>query len=103
MLTSTAIARCRMIVVDTRVDWAALGYDDQTLDELVEFLLRIIQSMVIAPLERPRSRDELRGYLRRWLGPALYPGPVPATAAHTSPSHAGVPGRDTAPALLDQD
>ncbi|MCK9896040.1 MULTISPECIES: TetR/AcrR family transcriptional regulator [unclassified Frankia] len=71
MLTSTSIARCRMILVDTRVDWAALGYEDREFDELVELLLRIIQSMVIAPPEQPRSGDELRGILRRWIGPAL--------------------------------
>jgi AcrR family transcriptional regulator len=74
MLTFTAIARCRMILLDTRVDWGALGYDDRALDELVEFLLRIIQSMIVAPLERPRSGAELREYLRRWIGPALVPG-----------------------------
>src|ERR1700757_1323796 len=41
MLTSTEIARCRAILQRTQIDWAALGYDDQTIDELVEFLLRI--------------------------------------------------------------
>jgi AcrR family transcriptional regulator len=71
MLTATTIARGRMMLCDGRVDWAALGYDDQALDELVEFLLRIIQSMIIAPPERPRSGAELRAYLRRWIGPAL--------------------------------
>lgn len=73
MLTSTAIARCRIILLDTRVDWGALGYDNRALDELVEFLLRIIQSMIVAPLERPRSGAELRRYIRRWVGPALIP------------------------------
>ena len=42
-----------------------------TVDELVEFLLRIIQSMVVAPPEAPRSGAELRAYLRRWVGPAI--------------------------------
>ncbi len=73
MLTPTAITRCRKILLGTRVDWAALGYDDRALDELVEFLLRIIQSMIVAPLETPRSGSELRRYLRRWVGPALTP------------------------------
>ncbi|MBL7487560.1 TetR/AcrR family transcriptional regulator [Frankia sp. AgB1.9] len=88
MLTSTAIARCRMILVDTRIDWAALGYDDRALDELVEFLLRIIQSMVIAPLEQPRSGDDLRRFLRRWIGPALSAGPTVPATAHLDPSRA---------------
>ena len=64
-------SRCRDILQHTHIDWAALGYDDHTIDELVEFLLRIIQSMVIAPPEPPRSSAELRAYLRRWIGPAL--------------------------------
>jgi AcrR family transcriptional regulator len=71
MLLPDEIARCRTILEHTHIDWAALGYDEQTLDELVEFLLRIIQSMVIAPPEPRRSSAELRAYLRRWIGPAL--------------------------------
>jgi hypothetical protein len=71
MLLPDEIARCRAILEHTHIDWATLGYDAHTLDELVEFLLRIIQSMVIAPPEPPRSSTELRAYLRRWIGPAL--------------------------------
>jgi len=73
MLLPDEIARCRVILQHTHIDWAALGYCEDTLDELVEFLLRIIQSMVIAPSEPPRSSTELRAYLRRWIGPALSP------------------------------
>jgi hypothetical protein len=69
MLLPDEIARCRAILQHTHIDWAALGYNEDTLDELVEFLLRIIQSMVIAPPEPPRSGIELRAYLRRWIGP----------------------------------
>ena len=71
MLLPDEIARSRTILQHTHIDWAALGYDEHTLDELVEFLLRIIQSMVIAPPVPPRSSAELRAYLRRWIGPAL--------------------------------
>ena len=71
MLAPSAIARCRTILQHTHIQWATLGYDDDTVDELIEFLLRIIQSMVIAPPEPPRSSADLRAYLRRWIGPAL--------------------------------
>ena len=71
MLARGVIARCRLILQHTHIDWTALGYDDKAVDELVEFLLRIIQSMVIAPPEPPRTSAELRAYLRRWVGPAL--------------------------------
>ena len=71
MLTPEIIDRCRVTLQHTHIDWAALGYDDRALDELVEFLLRNIQSMVIAPADPPRSPAQLRAYLRRWIGPAL--------------------------------
>jgi hypothetical protein len=71
MLAPNEIARCRTILQHTHIDWASLGYDDATIDELVEFLLRMIQSMVVAPSEPPRSSTELRAFLRRWIGPAL--------------------------------
>jgi AcrR family transcriptional regulator len=56
------------------VDWSGLGYTDAELDELVEHLLRIIQSFVIDPGRPPRRGAELRAYLRRWVGTALTTG-----------------------------
>jgi AcrR family transcriptional regulator len=53
------------------VDWAGLGFTDADLDELAEHLLRIIQSFVIDPGRPPRQGDELRQYLRRWVGSAV--------------------------------
>jgi AcrR family transcriptional regulator len=71
MLTPDVIKRCRAILHHAQIDWNQLGFDDRTIDELIEFLLRVIQSMVIAPPDPPRSSVELRAYLRRWIGPAL--------------------------------
>jgi hypothetical protein len=71
MLAPSEIARCRATLQQTHIEWAALGYDDHTIDERVEFLLRIIQSMVVAPADPPRSSAELPAYLHRWIGPAL--------------------------------
>jgi AcrR family transcriptional regulator len=53
------------------VDWAGQGFTDADLDELAEHLLRIIQSFVIDPGRPPRKSDELRDYLRRWVGAAI--------------------------------
>lgn len=53
------------------VDWAALGFTDDDLDELAEHLLRIIQSFVIDPGRPPRRGAELRDYLRRWVGASV--------------------------------
>ena len=55
------------------VDWVGLGFTDADLDELAEHLLRIIQSFVIDPGRPPRQGDELRDYLRRWVGAAVIP------------------------------
>lgn len=53
------------------VDWSTAGFDDDELDELAEYLLRIIQSFVIDPGRPPRTGARLRAYLRRWVAPAL--------------------------------
>jgi AcrR family transcriptional regulator len=71
MLAPAVIARCRTILQHTHIDWPAPGYGEKDIDELVEFLLRIIQSMVIAPPDPPRSGAELRAFLRRWVAPAI--------------------------------
>lgn len=53
------------------VDWENYGYDDASLHELVEYVLRTMQSFFISPGNPPRSDDELRRYLRRWMGAAI--------------------------------
>jgi AcrR family transcriptional regulator len=63
------------------VDWAALGFTDTDLDELAEHLLRILQSFVIDPGRPPRTGDQLRAYLRRWVGAAIVPAVTPVTSA----------------------
>lgn len=55
------------------VDWPGLGYTDTELDELAEYLLRIIQSFVVDPGRPPRTGEALRGFLRRWVGAAVRP------------------------------
>ncbi len=69
-----ALRFARDMVGRLDVDWAAAGYRDADLDELAEHLLRIIQSFVIDPGRPPRRGDDLRTYLRRWVGNALRSG-----------------------------
>jgi AcrR family transcriptional regulator len=66
------------------VDWA--GFSDADLDELAEHLLRIIQSFVIDPGRPPRKGDELRAYLRRWVGAAIRPSEEGISATRTRTS-----------------
>ena len=53
------------------VDWAGLGLSGDDLNELAEHLLRIIQSFVTDPGRPPRTGEDLRRYLRRWVGSAV--------------------------------
>ncbi|MVU81441.1 TetR family transcriptional regulator [Nocardia sp. ET3-3] len=53
------------------VDWRSYGYDDESLPELVEYLLRTMQSFFISPGNPPRDEAALRRYLRRWMGSAI--------------------------------
>ncbi len=68
------------------VDWAGLGYTDTDLVELAEHLLRIIQSFVIDPGRPPRRGEELRDYLRRWVGAAIRPSAEATSSARTRTS-----------------
>jgi AcrR family transcriptional regulator len=69
--SETSLALGRSILERLPVDWAASGCDDVELDGLVEMMLRTVQSFVVDPGSPPRSPDELRTYLRRWIGPAV--------------------------------
>jgi AcrR family transcriptional regulator len=53
------------------VDWLASRITDSDLDGLAELMLRLIGSLTQHPSATPRTADETRSYLRRWLGPAL--------------------------------
>jgi AcrR family transcriptional regulator len=71
MVMPAAVARSRTMLEHTRIDWAAMGFSGERFDDLVEFLLRMIQSMVIAPSDPPRTGIALRDYLRQWIGPVV--------------------------------
>lgn len=49
------------------VDWT--GFDDQGIDDIIEMVLRTLQSFILAPL--PAPGEELRRLLRRWIAPAV--------------------------------
>lgn len=58
------------------VDWDKYGYDESAQRELVEFTLRVMMSFFVAPNEPSRSREELRRFIRRWLGGAILAQPI---------------------------
>ena len=61
----------RSIVERFDVDWSAAGFGGDDLDQLVEFMLRMLQSLVIDPGRPPRQGKDLRAFLRRWVAPAI--------------------------------
>lgn len=80
MVTGESIARSRVLLEHTGIDWAALGYRGKEFDVLVEYLLRLIQSMVLVPSQPPRPATELRALLRHWIGPVVMTPPRPVAS-----------------------
>jgi AcrR family transcriptional regulator len=74
----------RSIVERFNVDWASAGLVDDELDRLVEFMLRIFQSLVIDPGRPPHQGKELRAFLRRWVAPAISLHAPVSTPARTN-------------------
>jgi AcrR family transcriptional regulator len=67
----SSIALGRSLLADFPLDWAEAGLDADDQRELVEHLLRTLQSLVIDPGDPQRSPAELRAYLSRWISPAV--------------------------------
>lgn len=56
------------------IDWEANGFTEADLDELAEFLIRVMHSFIIDEGDGPRDPADLRRFLGRWVGPAvIYP------------------------------
>ena len=56
------------------VDWAAAGITtDEDLRGLAEVLMRLFISFLQYPPTPPLTDDQLRAFVRRWIGPALRP------------------------------
>ncbi|MDY6995536.1 MAG: TetR/AcrR family transcriptional regulator [Actinomycetota bacterium] len=76
MVMPAAIARSRAMLERTHIDWEEMGFTGPAMDDLVEFVLRMIQSMVIAPPDPPRGPAALRRYLRQWIEPVTTSRPA---------------------------
>ncbi|OBG40713.1 transcriptional regulator [Mycobacterium alsense] len=61
----------QVLVEHTSIDWERTPIASHMLDELVEWSLRAVHSFMSNPSDPPRDADDLRGYLRRWLAPAI--------------------------------
>lgn len=65
--TDTARLFGRSILDRLDVDW--VGFDEQAIEDIIEMILRTLQSFILAPLAAPG--DELRRLLRCWIAPAV--------------------------------
>ncbi|MFI0354980.1 TetR/AcrR family transcriptional regulator [Actinomadura sp. 9N407] len=69
--SDTARAIGRSLLDRSAVDWDASGLGPEQRDELIEWTLRIMQSLLLDPGDPARTPAELRSFLRRWLAPAV--------------------------------
>ena len=71
MTSDLAIGFGRSILERFDVDWAAAGFAGDRLDELVEFMLRTLQSFILDPGRPARTGRDLRAFLNAWIAPAV--------------------------------
>lgn len=69
--SAVSISFGRSILQRYNVDWAQAGFSGAGLDELVEFMLRVLQSFILDPGGPSRQGKELRAFLHRWIAPAV--------------------------------
>lgn len=61
----------RSILHRFQIDWTAEGFTDQGFDELVEIMLRTLQSLIVDPGRPARGGVGLREFLGNWIAPAV--------------------------------
>ncbi len=66
-----AISFGRSILQRFDIDWAAAGFAGRKLDELVEVMLRILQSLIVDPGRPARTGAGLRSFLEDWVAPSV--------------------------------
>ncbi len=77
--TSTAFDLGSRVLKSISVDWDAIGVHEEDFAGLAELTMRLMVSFLQHPSVPPRSPDELRSFVRRWLRPALAVPPAPPT------------------------
>jgi AcrR family transcriptional regulator len=66
-----AVSFGRSILQRFEVDWAAAGFAEGKLDELVEVMLRMLQSLIVDPGRPARKGKRLRSFLEDWIAPSV--------------------------------
>ncbi|WP_372727385.1 TetR/AcrR family transcriptional regulator [Nocardioides sp.] len=71
--SAAALGLGGQVLRDLAIDWESVGVRDEELDSLAEITMRLMLSLLLDPSATPRSADDLRAFVGRWLGPALSP------------------------------
>lgn len=66
-----AISFGRSILQRFDIDWSAAGFTGEKLDELVEVMLRMLQSLIVDPGRPARAGTRLRRFLEDWIAPSV--------------------------------
>lgn len=66
-----AIGFGRSIVQRFEVDWSTAGFNGDKLDELVEVMLRTLQSLIVDPGRPARTGAKLRKFLEDWIASSV--------------------------------
>jgi AcrR family transcriptional regulator len=66
-----AISFGRSILLRFDIDWSAVGFGEGKLDELVEVMLRMLQSLIVDPGRPARTGTRLRSFLEDWIAPSV--------------------------------
>lgn len=69
LTAASSLSLGRTLLDQMPIDWQAVGLDGARRADLVEHLLRMLQSLVLDPGDR--STEEQRAYLSRWVAPAI--------------------------------
>ncbi|MGW4371491.1 hypothetical protein ACWEKT_38225 [Nocardia takedensis] len=54
------------------VDWDRLGFTEHDVADFAEVLLRLFLSLLQYPSTPPRTEQQMKTFLRGWVGPALH-------------------------------
>ncbi|MBJ8345746.1 TetR/AcrR family transcriptional regulator [Antrihabitans sp. YC2-6] len=76
----------RSMIMLLGVDWAGAGFTDTDIDDIVEIVLRTIQSLILDPGDPERTADELRAFLYKWILPT-----IESMAGYTDPRPSFIP------------
>lgn len=72
LLSPVSLGFARTLLRRLPIDWPASGYSDAELDDLADFMLRLLQSFLPESEGRPAGREaDPRPFLRRWFVPGF--------------------------------